>query len=46
MYCTEFDNHNADSHAMHLHGHSFQVTSLLGKPVGPPANSRALSLTS
>jgi FtsP/CotA-like multicopper oxidase with cupredoxin domain len=31
--CVEIWNHNADSHAMHLHGHSFQVVSVLNQPV-------------
>jgi hypothetical protein len=31
--CVEIWNHNADSHAMHLHGHSFQVVSVLDQPV-------------
>ena len=31
--CIEFSNFNADAHAMHLHGHSFQVTNVNGMNV-------------
>lgn len=31
--CFRITNHNADNHAMHLHGHSFQVVSIDGKQI-------------
>eukprot|EP00128_Syssomonas_multiformis_P001706 Colp12_sorted_trinity150504_noHs@7250 len=31
--CLEFRNFNADAHAMHLHGHSFQVVEINGQKV-------------
>jgi len=32
--CVKLSNHNADDHAMHLHGHSFQVMSVLDQRIG------------
>ena len=35
-------NHNADSHAMHLHGHSFQVIEMDKQPINGPMRDTVL----